>query len=67
MGAFMVKGINDVKYSVTLFPKEKCECPSTARCYHIIAAMMAIGMPMPDDKKVYNLSQLRKKIAGPKI
>jgi hypothetical protein len=54
MGAFMVKGTKDKNHSVTLFPKETCTCPSTSRCYHIMAAMMAIGMPLPEDKKVYN-------------
>ena len=60
MGAFMVKGSKNDKYSVTLFPNEKCNCPSTTRCYHIIAAMLAIGMPIPNEKKKYNLSQLRR-------
>ncbi|XP_060607618.1 uncharacterized protein LOC132759787 [Ruditapes philippinarum] len=60
MGAFMVRGNKDNKYSVTLFPKESCSCPATSRCYHILAAMIAIGMPIPDDKKVFNLTQLRK-------
>jgi hypothetical protein len=60
MAAFMVKGSNQTKYSVTLFPKETCNCPSTTRCYHIIAAMIAIGMPVSQDKKKYNLSQLRR-------
>ncbi|XP_053392535.1 uncharacterized protein LOC123532398 isoform X1 [Mercenaria mercenaria] len=60
MGAFMVNGSNDKKYSVTIFPKETCSCPATSRCYHIIAAMMSVGMPIPDEKKVFNLTQLRK-------
>ena len=47
------------KYSVTLFPNESCNCPATTRCCHIIAAIMSIGMPIPNDKKKINLAQLR--------
>ena len=31
-------------YVLTLFPKEKCSCPSTSSCYHILAAKMSIGL-----------------------
>ena len=60
MGAFMVNGQSSSKYSVTLFPKETCSCPATSRCYHIMAAMLSIGMDIPNEKKVFNLTQLRK-------
>ena len=33
MGAFMVEGSRGDKYAVSLFPKEKCQCPSTVRCW----------------------------------
>ncbi|XP_060552077.1 uncharacterized protein LOC132713479 isoform X2 [Ruditapes philippinarum] len=51
MGAFMVRGNNDKKYVVTVFPEETCSCPATSRCCHIVAAMMAIGMPVPGGRK----------------
>ena len=60
MAAFMVKGSRGEKYSVLLFPKEKCSCPATNLCYHIIAAMKSIGMDIPGEKKVFNLTQLRR-------
>ena len=55
----MVKGSKQTKYFVTLFPKETCSCSATTRCFHIMAAMMAIGMPLQNDKKTLNLTQLR--------
>ena len=61
MGSFVFQGSkNGEKYCVTLFPNKKCNCPSTTRCYHIIAAMLSICMPIPEGKKVMNLTQLRK-------
>ena len=59
MQAFLVKGSKGNKYSVTLFPKETCNCAATSRCCHIITAMMLIGMPISTDKKKINLSKLR--------
>ena len=59
MKEFMVKGSKETKYAVTLFPKETCNCPATTRCFHIIAVMMAIGMPISNEKKKLNLTQLR--------
>ena len=61
-GGFMVKGSENRLYAVTLFPTETCQCPSTTRCYHIIAAMKSIGMSIHDKKKrTINLSRLRKR------
>ena len=40
--AYMVHGIGGKKYSVTLHPKEECHCPSSATCYHILAAKLFI-------------------------
>ena len=51
MSAFMVKGSKDKNYTVKLFPKPSCNCPSVRRCYHIVAVMIAIGMPIEDDTK----------------
>ena len=60
MKCFVVKGSRGQKYSVTLFPKETCQCPSTSRCRHILSAMMAIGFEPGEDKKAINLTQLGK-------
>ena len=60
MKCFVVKGSRGQKYAVTLFPKETCPCPSTRRCRHILSAMMAIGLEPVEDKKVGNLTALRK-------
>lgn len=50
MSAFMVKGSKSDKYSVTLFQVEICNCPSTTRCFHKVAVMLPIGMPVPENK-----------------
>ena len=39
---YIVKGHNKKKYCITLYP-ETCQCPSSSRCYHIIAVRMYIG------------------------
>ena len=51
MECFIVKGSDDKKYAVTLHPKEKCQCPSTTTCYHILAAKYSTGIKHEDDKK----------------
>ena len=61
MGGFMVRGSNSTLYAVKLFPKESCQCPSTGRCYHILAARKSINLPDDNKNKIYNLSQLRKR------
>ena len=58
--SFVVEGSRGDSYSVKLFPYEKCQCPSTNTCYHIIAAKMSIGMDTKDAKGKVNLTQLRK-------
>ena len=62
MQCFLVKtSISGKKYVVTLFPKETCQCPSTARCNHIIMARIAIALDADDRKKKdLNLDVLRK-------
>ena len=60
MGSFMVKGSCGERYAISLFPKERCQCPSTGQCYHIIAAKMSIGMPDVAGKRVINLTQLKR-------
>jgi hypothetical protein len=59
LGSFTVVGSKGDTYSVKLFPKEKCQCPSTARCYHIIAALMSVGAYEPEKKRTINLTQLK--------
>lgn len=62
MNAFMVRGTSDNKYSVTLFPKEKCQCPSTGTCYHIIAAKKSIGIQTKtqvNDRKLISLMRYK--------
>lgn len=61
MGGFMVNGKSNKLYSVTLFPKETCQCPAQGTCYHIIACKKSIGLPTNDKKKrIFSLTQLRK-------
>lgn len=59
IGGFMVRGNKDKLNAVTLFPKESCQCPSTTRCYHILAAMRSICISDRDDsnKRTINLSK----------
>ena len=58
MQTFVVEGNKSSKYCVTLFPKEKCQCPATTTCYHILAAKMSIGQNIEQKKKCVNLTQL---------
>ena len=46
---FNVKGSASV-HVVTLFPKEKCSCPSTSTCYHVLAAKLFLGMDVAECK-----------------
>ena len=45
MDAYMVKGLRGKIYAVTLDP-EKCQCPSTGMCYHIMAVKMRLGLSL---------------------
>ncbi|CAG2203434.1 unnamed protein product [Mytilus edulis] len=58
---FVVEGSRGDKYAVSLFPKEKCVCPSTGTCFHIMAAKISIGMESTGlvNRKL-NLTQLRR-------
>lgn len=58
--AFIVEGSKGDKYTVQLFPTETCQCPSLGTCYHIMAAKMSIGQIELNEKKVANLTLLRK-------
>lgn len=58
--ANIVKGHNDKKYCVTLHP-ETCQCPSSTRCYHILAVRMSIGFPVDADNRKVSLRSLSKR------
>ena len=51
MNSFVVRGLRDKNYSVTLFPKEDCQRPTAGLCYHIIAAKRSIGIANTDPSK----------------
>ena len=58
---FMVKGSQDSRYAVKLFPKATCQCPSTSECCHILAAKLNIGLSMEQSQSAkINLTQLRR-------
>jgi hypothetical protein len=62
MNAFMVQGVSNKKYTVTLFPKESCQCPSTGTCYHILAAKLSIGIdmkPQQNERKLISLMRYK--------
>lgn len=58
--AYIVKGHNDKKYCVTLHP-ETCQCPSSTRCYHILAVRMNVGLPVDADNREVSLRSLSKR------
>lgn len=45
---------------MTQHPNESCQCEALGNCWHIIAAKMSIGVDDDTDKKIYNLTQLRR-------
>ena len=57
---FTIIGSNERPHVIKLFPKEYSSCPSTALCYHIMAARMSVGIQSSSEKKKINLTQLRK-------
>lgn len=59
MGSWIVEGSSGDKYTVSLFPKAKCQCVALNKCYHILAAEMSIGIEEREEKWVINLAQLR--------
>ena len=60
ISVFMVSGSNGDKYAVSLFPKEKCECPAVRNCYHILAARISIGQNLHEKKAKVNMTQFTK-------
>ena len=61
LGVFTVIGTGGNANAVRLYPKESCSCPSTTRCYHILAARMSVGLEADSclTRKV-NLTELRR-------
>ena len=58
---FNVKGLSGEVRVVSLFPTEKCSCPASNICCHIIAAKLSIGINFTEKLNKRNLTQLRKK------
>lgn len=44
--AFMVKSPSGSLQAVRLFPRESCSCSFSQRCSHIMAVMIAVGLPL---------------------
>ena len=55
---FTILGTTGNPNVIRLFPKESCSCPSTGRCYHIMAVRMSIGLDIPCYEQKINLTQL---------
>ena len=60
LGVFTVLGTTGRPHAIRIFPKESCTCPSTGRCYHILAVKMSIGLEDIDSRRKVNLTQLRR-------
>ena len=60
LAVFTILGTTGKPHAVRLFPTESCTCPSTSRCYHILAARMSIGLEDNSKQKKINLTQLRR-------
>ena len=60
IGAWIVKESDGLSHcAVSLFPQEKCSCPSTVTCYHITACRLMAGMP-PSLSGKPNLSEMER-------
>ena len=57
---YVVMNRKNDPYAVRLSP-DKCQCPSTTKCYHVIAAQMLAGCYAKPEKRTLNLSLLRKR------
>ena len=66
MGTFTLLGSTGKPHVVRVFPSEYCSCPSTTLCYHIIAVKLSLGIPVNNEHKKVNLTQLRWNTRGPK-
>ena len=61
LGVFTVVGTTGNAHVVRIFPTESCTCSSTARCYHILAVRLSLGLEDKKSKRRINLTQLRLK------
>ena len=60
MHIFNVQGSHDVRV-VSLYPKEKCSCPATGLCYHILGVKLSLGAKETStSNKERNFTQLPK-------
>ena len=64
MGVFTVIGTSGNPHAVQIFPSESCTCPLTARCYHILAVRMSVGLEDVSSKRIVDLTQLRRNACG---
>ena len=63
MHCFLVRGLNNRLYTVQLYP-QKCFCGSSKSCRHIEACNIAVGKPTNKQKKMFNLSVLKRNARG---
>ena len=59
LAIFTVVGTKEPRV-VKLFPKTTCSCPAQSSCYHITAARKAIWIEDHPQRRVINLTKLRK-------
>ena len=59
MHIFNVQGTHDIRV-VSLYPKEKCSCPASGLCYHILGVKLSLGAKETGTSNERNLTQLRK-------
>ena len=60
IGEYTVLGTTRNARASCLFPVESCTCPSSIRCYHILAVRMTVGLKYSQCNKTVNLTQLRR-------
>ena len=59
LATFVCQGTNEPRV-VRLFPAASCSCPAVGRCYHVVAARLAVGIHDIAERCKINLIQLRK-------
>jgi len=60
LGVFNVLGCNETRV-VKIYPKENCSCGCKTSCYHIMAVKLSLGIDISTDRKLLNLTSLRKR------
>ena len=55
-----MRSSNGKTYTVHLYSKEMCNCPSTTTYWHIIASKLSLGIKDSTKKLTLNLSQLKR-------